>query len=708
MAGCLDGFALRQSAGFRNPFKRHPRWPNPELSAGELVESMRREACWEAGGPALQQWRILNREINEYLEECGDPALADVPFTLYMIGPMKTTSSPTIVFYSCDTVSRDMVRSTVKRSGILKRYPGFRTMAANQALGIGQPIPAMEGSDMRSRSPCLPTATTVTLQPSQRGFIGAKLQWKVQDISTQDDKLPITTAGGIIEGQGRRFVTSAAHVLDQSVRSSFRRFGVLGGLEYDIDEAESDDTELTEELSKVEITSRGSLTSESSTSVDSLGSFTSSHLACSESEIPILDNLPQEHGSISPRKEITLHGPWISSADILEPFLDIALLELPTSEAQTSVEAGTSMISDSVGDVADQLDTIEVCVMTSRDESIIGILSPSPTFVLSRSTNKMQEIWTIKCEKRLTLGDSGSWVIGVHDRKVYGHVVAISSKSSFAYIVPLKRVFKALTEKLGGEWHVGTGTESQHQNLALRETYGQQLISIGAIDRSPRIRNISLVNCGNDRVSKPLPSQDKDDPVSSFLSWRTSRESCSAGVRSLTDDGPAQYIPLSKLRDYFHHTRVECLLTALFPDRAKSQLPNPSVVLQNYLRTFAILLSIGSGGLISHFVEHEKLSDANLPYHTRPDALPPEMDVACFDRFLAEQWCFSPASMKFQNDVLLDKDCMLPLTVKTVLGRASYSNVYRVAIDHEYNDLVAKSSDHKVGCHSFAVPKLLT
>ncbi|KAL9633347.1 MAG: hypothetical protein Q9164_004751 [Protoblastenia rupestris] len=689
MASQLNNFRLGQGSRFINAFKRYPRWPNAEASAGDFVESMKgNNTCWDVIGPARAQYEDLSTEINEHLEQCGDPALKGVPFSLFMIGPTKRKSNPTIVFFSSDKDSRDLVRLTVKRTGILERYPGFRTMAADQAMGIGKPKSAMEGVKTKSEHVARMDEKRLILRPTSQGLAGGILE--LYEHSPSNSKSSTSTIGGLFEWQGRWFALTAAHIFDESIGSLFSNFGASGELEYDIDEVEDDDSETETDTSTVDITSQGSLTPEVTRSSQSgKSSRYSDETSTNVSTTSLSNELLLDHTSSHPTQGFEATGPWVSSAGVLEPFLDVALIEIPVTESQRYATEKYG-ISDVIGDVIGEPGSVDVCVITRGENPVNGRLSGTPTFVMSTVSQKMQELWTIHCEQNLVEGDSGAWVVGAQDRRVYGHVVAISSKSNFAYIVPLKKVFSALEEKFGHGWHISKAIEKSAQNLQLEtvEHSSGQSVSKPTRDWQPRDSDRRPISSSpDDTISSPAtqgfpelalqrlptvnaiggdPSAKRPGTVLQFHKWVKSSDASESGIGGLSHDKPCNFIPQSKLQAYMDKEELKQSLDIVVEDSVRQDV-STEYVSKYYLRPFAILLCIGQGSLIQHFVKHKSLRDNNLPFDSRPSDFP-YLEKDFFDEFQKSQWKFCPVELVYNMNECLKEEEILPFTLFEEIG----------------------------------------
>ncbi|KAJ4387143.1 Protein png1 [Gnomoniopsis smithogilvyi] len=102
-------------------------WPNPQLSIGLFIDTVGRDSIWEAIGPARNAFEILAPAIKAYLEVSTEPISCWITWSVYMLGRAVNTACPTILFCGENLKHRQDIRKAVKNSGLLSRYPGFKT-----------------------------------------------------------------------------------------------------------------------------------------------------------------------------------------------------------------------------------------------------------------------------------------------------------------------------------------------------------------------------------------------------------------------------------------------------------------------------------------------------------------------------------------------------------------------------------------------------
>lgn len=113
-----------------------------------------------------------------------------------------------------------------------------------------------------------------------------------------------------------------------------------------------------------------------------------------------------------------------------------------------------------------------------------------------------------------------------------------------------------------------------------------------------------------------------------------------------------------------------------------------TVVREQYLVVFTILLSIGMGPFIHTFVQHDQLVDERLPFLTRD--VWPEASSQIFDNFYEAQWRFCAKTLVPDglNDTKLCDNMVMPFKEIKVLNKGSDSTISKVELFEEYNHLV--------------------
>ncbi|KAL8878006.1 MAG: hypothetical protein Q9198_004096 [Flavoplaca austrocitrina] len=114
----------------------------------------------------------------------------------------------------------------------------------------------------------------------------------------------------------------------------------------------------------------------------------------------------------------------------------------------------------------------------------------------------------------------------------------------------------------------------------------------------------------------------------------------------------------------------------------------------NYLRPFAILLAIGYGIMIRHFVEHRELQDQSLPFTTEPEGFPKTSTQNLFEAFYKEQWQFCAVPLEYDMRDYLADDYILPITAKEQISGGGSAILYKITVDEAYNKLKPADDAH--------------
>ena len=148
-----------------------------------------------------------------------------------------------------------------------------------------------------------------------------------------------------------------------------------------------------------------------------------------------------------------------------------------------------------------------------------------------------------------------------------------------------------------------------------------------------------------------------------------------------------EFLPERDVALFFGDTaKITALLEAALPD----VLVHASEVSLRCAKVFAILLLIGYPEFIKHFLSHANLSDSHLPLLECPNNFP-KVD-GMFERFQKQQWLLCPHKFEYISfDVVIERDCILPITEKKEIGKGGSSKVYAIKLHEQYDGLSAGS-----------------
>ncbi|OCL10566.1 kinase-like protein [Glonium stellatum] len=189
---------------------------------------------------------------------------------------------------------------------------------------------------------------------------------------------------------------------------------------------------------------------------------------------------------------------------------------------------------------------------------------------------------------------------------------------------------------------------------------------------------------------RPPVDHDHAHALIEYQNWLN--DACIASSGCLTPestDADHRFVPKPDLQDYLSKDKLIKILKGL-----GIQPHNTDTILKDYLKSFAILLSLGHGPFIEWFLQYDSLADKKLPFETRPPTFPRTSDVDFFDNFFKRQWMFcNPIfSCRKHHAWALNDNYILPIINKEELGRGGSSVTYKITL-HPYYDRLAERSD---------------
>jgi hypothetical protein len=180
--------------------------------------------------------------------------------------------------------------------------------------------------------------------------------------------------------------------------------------------------------------------------------------------------------------------------------------------------------------------------------------------------------------------------------------------------------------------------------------------------------------------------QDRYDPIGNFLGWLNENEIQAVGDND--SHAGASFVSLGAVKSYLernHRDRLTDILNALFED---SGGPDHTDLLSNYLAVFCILLQIGRGRFIKHFVDHE-IHDL---YEFSPEHIPPKFpsvpgDEEFYQRFCEAQWRFCVPDFKENMNRVFHDRRTLPIVEKQPVATGGSAQVFTIKIHKSYDKL---------------------
>lgn len=149
------------------------------------------------------------------------------------------------------------------------------------------------------------------------------------------------------------------------------------------------------------------------------------------------------------------------------------------------------------------------------------------------------------------------------------------------------------------------------------------------------------------------------------------------------------FIPMSDLQTEFTKPeKIEELLKALIKNTFQ-HTQYAHKIRHLYLRPFMILICAGHGNMILHFMKHQSLQDDRLPFRGGPpDGFPISSGSdLIWQKFNEHQWKFCAMDMRYNMDLELSKDDLLPIVSKEILAGGASATTSKVQIHPDYDKL---------------------
>ena len=453
---------------FARLLKRNkPLWPEPEKSIGiEYCKMGRDNSCWEAVGAARETLVEAGTQVKTHLDTDSYPTAETIILSLCMIGRTKETAQPWIMICCKDARCRKRMRRTVEESGIMDKYPTVRVGNCSKQPDIDRLLPLAgetkdpELSDFDTGHGLGISETYVYSDPSQNVF-GTQLYLK--DSKPNMTSWKKATAGGIVTTDNKYFYMTVAHLFTDEVKITSGD-GSDSEFEFDIGQNESEE----EENELIETTSRASITPEP----DEYASSNSSRIISDALESPLTVSYEelQQYGEEEDAKDEFAFIDDVEKPGALEfvgrlaklstdgphPDLDYALIEIQRPDFPTfnriQLSETTSIIPWQVAQI--KLQNTSIITVTGSSGVLKGILSGTPSFLKSPSSQLFQVVWTVRLDGKLAQGDSGSWVLDSKTGALLGHIVAGSPATGVAYLTPSIQIFIDLRSRFGREFRL--------------------------------------------------------------------------------------------------------------------------------------------------------------------------------------------------------------------------------------------------------------
>ena len=189
------------------------------------------------------------------------------------------------------------------------------------------------------------------------------------------------------------------------------------------------------------------------------------------------------------------------------------------------------------------------------------------------------------------------------------------------------------------------------------------------------------------RKTQSASQPDHHPVIQEFLQWTKSPSTKRIGRGGPDNDIEREYISFKTLEQRLDKREVEQLLDALFQD-SEDPLPDADFIIRHHLRSFAILLCIGSGRMIQHFSQHQSLQDRYLPFREEPARFPTATRRDLYAAFRRQQWAFCAVGLEYNIGYHLDTDEILPITAIERIEEGGSATTFSIVVDADYDELV--------------------
>lgn len=158
------------------------------------------------------------------------------------------------------------------------------------------------------------------------------------------------------------------------------------------------------------------------------------------------------------------------------------------------------------------------------------------------------------------------------------------------------------------------------------------------------------------------------------------------------------FVSAAALDEYLSRPKaVEKLLAALFSeDDPLLDCLSANQIRRNYPRILCLLIFIGKGKFINHFVQNG-INDQRLPLrkHEQPIFPTATLDPHFFESFYQNQWQFCVPELQLELDRRYDlKEWILPIQLSGSLGEGGSATSYKIKVQGSYDRLDTVSSLH--------------
>jgi hypothetical protein len=403
--------------------------------------------CWVATGIYREQfYEQLNNEILRHLDGWAESLTAEdfVVTALYMIGRSEETTCPTVCFISANPQLRKEARKVIKESGILLKYPDYKTAHMAKDPACGEELEELASQPGRGGE-VLPASNVWYRRSEWIDSIGMPVY--VRHASGLR-----TATGSAVLILGRLFYLVPAHVFFMeegivetcAVESSTLAMTADKDFEIDSDDDETGDGSAdTDGLGvperSLDTTSRGVpgyrttfLHAALQRSTDLLKG-TASYFKRAMS----LNSKSPAKAAINTHSLVLLGTVIHWSIDQDWALVEI-LKTLAPQPLATPFQHVTAITESSVSSVMSR--HTKIFTQTASQGRVNGTLGDTPSYIRVKRGKVFQLAYTLRLEKPLASGDCGSTLFDTASGKLIGHIVAGCPGTGFGYVLAAKQV----------------------------------------------------------------------------------------------------------------------------------------------------------------------------------------------------------------------------------------------------------------------------
>jgi hypothetical protein len=420
------------------------------------------DMCWDVRGEALKAYNSFSRLVWKKLEnECTErPDRTGLIISVYMIGYAPSTAVPVLVFVSKNWHAAKEAQKIVKKSGMLKRYPGFET-AIMDILPTGSLVLVAQGPKREiGDDVSIPSQRDVYYDPRfEIRSVGMALYVRDGDGTFQK------ATGNVVLGQQGLGYFTAAHVFQTQDVATESVVGWDEDISVEIDSNSGEDDDDDEDLEILSQYSQSSHGSASSPDLSRSTDFSHSPLPSASSASGTTDMQETSSSAASPSpinpnttsrtppetfvnrtmrtEDIDLHllGHWLpsstSSSRINQDWAVVTITNTTVLAFLSESKPDEPKLIKSIASIPPSSPTQEqndVVIHTTWGRLRASLLD-TPMLLRLPGCSKVAEVYRFHYRGSLGVADCGSLVVDACTDEVYGHVVAGAAESRIGYMI---------------------------------------------------------------------------------------------------------------------------------------------------------------------------------------------------------------------------------------------------------------------------------